>query len=49
MLGLPNTFKVHWTYLHHVTSFFTLQNTIAAASSHSSDVEKFRAVDEVIV
>ena len=46
---LPNTLQVHWPNLDNVACLLALEDTVTSASCHASDVEKFRAVDHVIV
>lgn len=40
---------MHWTNLDHMASLFTLQDAVATTTRHTSDVEKLRTVNHVIV
>ena len=46
---LPNTFEMHGPNLHDMASLLALQDAIATSTRHTSDVEKFRAIDHVVV
>jgi hypothetical protein len=46
---LPDAFQMHWANLNNVLLLLTLENTITAASGHTSNIEKFGAVNHMIV
>ncbi|KAI7288208.1 hypothetical protein KC345_g112 [Hortaea werneckii] len=45
----PDTFQVHRPNLYNVARLLALQNTIATSTRHSSNIEKLRAVDHMVV
>lgn len=45
----PNALQMHRTYLHHMPHLLTLENPISPTSGHARDIEKFRAIDHMIV
>lgn len=46
---LPDTFEVHWSYLHDVARLLAFQDTIATPTRHARDVEQLRAVYHVVI
>lgn len=47
--NLPNTLQVHGSNFDHVSRLLALQNTITTTSGHTSDIQKFCAVNEMVV
>lgn len=46
---LPNSLQMHWSNLDNVSDLFTLQNAIAAATSHASNIQQLCPVDHMII
>lgn len=47
--GNPDAFQMHWANLDDVLLLLALENTVAAASGHTCNIEEFGAVDHMIV
>lgn len=46
---LPDTFEVHGSNFDDMSRLLAFKDTIATSTRHSSDVEKFGAVNHVVV
>jgi hypothetical protein len=46
---LPDTLQMHRANLHNMSNFLALENSVTAATRHSRNVQKFCAVDHVVI
>jgi hypothetical protein len=46
---IPNAFQVHRSNLHNLLLLFGLQDSVTSASGHTDNVQKFSAVDHMVV
>lgn len=48
-INVPDTLEMHGANLDHVPGLFALQDAISSASGHTSNIEKFGAVDHMVI
>jgi hypothetical protein len=46
---LPDPLQMHWPNLDNVLLLLALENTITAASGHTSNIEKFSAINHMVI
>ena len=46
---VPDPLQMHWANLDNVLLLLALENTITAASGHTSNIEKFSAINHMVI
>ena len=47
--ALPNALQVHRANFDDIACLFTLENSVASATSHTSNIQELGAIDHVVI